>query len=58
MTASFGKAPEPPTGQATAAATTAEPKVSAELGDKKHYGKPALKRLGLLRSVTGSNLTW
>jgi hypothetical protein len=46
MTASFGKAPEPPTGQATAAATTAEPKVSAELGDKKHYGKPALKRLG------------
>ncbi len=59
MTASFGnQPPAPPVGQEPAATATATPDLPAEPLAKKHYRKPTLKPLGLLRSVTGSNLTW
>jgi hypothetical protein len=58
MTASFGKSPEPPVGQEPANAVRPEATLLAPPPAKKAYLKPALKRLGMLRSVTGSNLKW
>lgn len=56
MTDSIGKTPRPEREQVTLVAV--EPVRPAATPEKKTYRKPALKRLGLLRSVTGSTLKW
>lgn len=58
MTASFGNSPEPPVDLEATTEVTPAPNVLLETAEKKGYLKPALKQLGLLRSVTGSNLSW
>lgn len=56
MMESLGNQPSPQRAEDLPAAAEAER--SAAVPPKKRYGKPALKRLGLLRSVTGSDLKW
>ena len=55
MKASSGNPPAPPAGQETATGVSTEPGLPAEPLAKRDYRKPRLKRLGLLRSVTGSD---
>jgi hypothetical protein len=54
MTASFGNLSDPPVGPATATMTD-ERILPAKPVAKRDYHKPVLKRLGRLRSVTGSD---
>ena len=58
MTESFGNLPEPAIGPETKVAAASEPQVVAGAEARKSYHKPALKRLGLLRSVTGSDIVF
>jgi hypothetical protein len=58
MTAFFGNTPEPPVGPETAAAKPVAPARPTEAAPRKPYCKPALKHLGWLRSVTGSDRMW
>ena len=59
MTASSGNHDRSPREAEDAPRPRLEPPVPAlAVGVRKNYRKPELSRLGRLRSVTGSNLTW
>ncbi len=58
MTPSSGNQPQRPAGESLPQTAAPSPAPVAPPGPKPAYRKPELKRLGLLRSVTGSNLTW
>ena len=58
MTASSGNHDRSPRDAEAPQPILAPPVPAPAAGARKQYRKPALGRLGRLRSVTGSNLTW
>jgi hypothetical protein len=58
MTPSSGNQPQRPAGESLPQSTVPAPAPTAPPGPKPAYRKPELKRLGLLRSVTGSDRVW